>query len=73
MTLSSYNYEEIRDMMSLPRLEKQAVEPLTPEVKCALISELGKIMRISRFARHDSLYDASISAKTSDEVGHWGI
>ena len=67
---SSGNYEEIRDIAITPSTAKKMGEPLTREAQVALRSELGKLMRIARISRHCALYDASISAQTSEAAGH---
>ena len=42
---------------------------LAEDGQFALRSELGRLMRIARFARHDATYGAAVSAKTSEETG----
>ena len=45
-------------------------EPLTPSEQLASRSERGKLIRTSQISRHGALYDASISAQTSESAGH---
>ena len=49
---------------------KEMNERLIHAEKLALGSELGKLLRIARIARHGALYEASISGKTSEAAGH---
>ena len=69
---------KILDISILPRRAKQMGETLAKEGEFALRSELGKLMRIARVARPGALYDASVSAQTSETIaesiiGGWAI
>ena len=69
MTLSSDNYEgRSRDITILPAMAQKMGGPLTHEERFILRSGRGKLMRISRIARHCALYGASIAAKTFDAL-----
>ena len=45
----------------------RANEPLFPEERREVRSELGKLMRISRIARSGALYDASAAAQNFED------
>ena len=74
LTLGSGNYkDEIPDIIIPPCREKKMTEALTHGEQCALSSEFGKFIRMSRIARTDALYGASISARTFETAGAGGL
>ena len=57
----------MQDITILPNRGKKAGESLTPSEQCALTSEFGELIWISRIAKPIALYESSIPARTFEE------
>ena len=63
VTLDSNNYEgEINHIGISHKRTRTPNEPLTEDEQTISRSELGKLIRIARIARHGAIYDASAAA-----------